>query len=95
MLVYPYLQGITLNCAVLTAECKFNSDQGARFTSRAFTSALEEASVRVSMDGRGRALDNVFIERLWRSVKHEDIYLKDYGTGHELIVGLSLTERND
>ena len=66
----------------------FNSDQGAQFTARAFSSALEEASIRVSMDGRGRALDNVFIERLWRSVKYEDIYLRDYDTGHELIIGL-------
>jgi len=66
----------------------FNSDQGAQFTACAFTSALEEASIRVSMDGRGRALDNVFIERLWRSVKYEDIYLRDYDTGHELIIGL-------
>lgn len=67
----------------------FNSDQGVQFTSEAFTSRLERQGVAVSMDGRGRALDNVFIERLWRSVKHEDIYLKDYETVDELYEGLT------
>jgi len=66
----------------------FNTDQGAQFTSNSFTSVLERAGVRVSMDGRGRAFDNLFIERLWRSVKQEDIYLKEYGTGKELLRGL-------
>ncbi len=56
----------------------FNTDQGAQFTSAAFTGRLEAADVRISMDGRGRALDNVFVERLWRSVKYEEVYLKDY-----------------
>ena len=56
----------------------FNTDQGSQFTSREYTERLEEAGVAVSRDGRGRALDNVFVERLWRSVKHEDIYLKDH-----------------
>jgi putative transposase len=56
----------------------FNSDQGAQFTSDEFTSRLESAGVLISMDGRGRALDNVFIERLWRTVKYEEVYLKDY-----------------
>ena len=56
----------------------FNTDQGAQFTSAAFTGRLEAAGVRISMDGRGRALDNVFVERLWRSVKYEEVYLKDY-----------------
>ncbi|MFC1601395.1 IS3 family transposase, partial [Candidatus Sumerlaeota bacterium] len=56
----------------------FNSDQGSQFTSRAFTTRLEEAGIRISMDGRGRFLDNIFIERLWRSVKYEEVYLKDY-----------------
>jgi putative transposase len=55
----------------------FNTDQGVQFTARAYTGRLEEAGVAVSMDGRGRALDNVFIERFWRSVKYEDIYLKE------------------
>jgi len=58
----------------------FNSDQGSQFTSRQFTERLLVRGVRVSMDGRGRALDNVFVERLWRSVKQEEVYLKDYAT---------------
>ena len=56
----------------------FNTDQGSQFTSREYTGRLEEAGIAVSRDGRGRALDNVFVERLWRSVKYEDIYIKDY-----------------
>jgi putative transposase len=56
----------------------FNTDQGVQFTAEAFTRTLESAGVAVSMDGRGRALDNVFVERLWRSVKYEDIYLRGY-----------------
>ena len=56
----------------------FNTDQGAQFTSDAFTGLLRAAAVQVSMDGRGRALDNVFVERLWRSVKYEEVYLNDY-----------------
>lgn len=66
----------------------FNTDQGCQFTSAAFTSVLESAGVRISMDGRGRALDNIFVERLWRTVKYEDIYLKDYTDGQALEVGL-------
>jgi putative transposase len=56
----------------------FNTDQGPQFTSQAFTARLKEGGVRISMDGRGRALDNVFVERLWRSVKYEDVYVRDY-----------------
>jgi putative transposase len=56
----------------------FNTDQGAQFTSQEFTARLTQAGVRISMDGRGRALDNVFVERLWRSVKYEEVYLRDY-----------------
>jgi putative transposase len=66
----------------------FNSDQGSQFTSPQFTGRLEDRGIRVSMDGRGRALDNVFIERLWRSVKYEDIYFKDYDGADELYRGL-------
>lgn len=66
----------------------FNTDQGIQFTAAEFTGTLEEAGVRVSMDGRGRALDNVFVERLWRTVKYEDIYLRDYATVPELEAGL-------
>jgi putative transposase len=66
----------------------FNSDQGSQFTSVSFTTRLEDCGVAVSMDGRGRALDNVFIERLWRTLKYEDIYLKEYETVDELFEGL-------
>ena len=58
----------------------FNSDQGVQFTSQEFTRRLEAAQIRISRDGRGRALDNIFVERLWRSVKYEEVYLKDYDT---------------
>jgi putative transposase len=61
----------------------FNSDQGSQFTSLEFTGRLETAGIRISMDGRGRALDNVFVERLWRTVKQEEVYLKDYRTPWE------------
>jgi putative transposase len=67
----------------------FNSDQGSQFTSPLFTDLLEACGVAISMDGRGRALDNIFVERLWRTVKYEDIYLKDYETGWALETGLS------
>jgi len=56
----------------------FNSDQGSQFTSADFTGRLSAENIRISMDGRGRALDNVFVERLWRSVKYEEVYLHDY-----------------
>lgn len=58
----------------------FNSDQGSQFTCEDFTGVLKDHRIRISMDGRGRALDNVFVERLWRTVKYEDVYLKDYQT---------------
>jgi putative transposase len=66
----------------------FNTDQGSQFTSQAFTGTLAAADVRISMDGRGRWMDNVFIERLWRSLKHEDIYLKGYADGREAKTGI-------
>ena len=66
----------------------FNSDQGAQFTSPAFTTRLEQAQVQISMDGRGRTFDNIFVERLWRTVKYEEIYLKTYPTVPELYQGL-------
>jgi putative transposase len=56
----------------------FNTDQGCQFTSAEFTQPLLELGVRLSMDGKGRCLDNVFVERLWRSLKHEEVYLKRY-----------------
>jgi putative transposase len=67
----------------------FNSDQGSQFTSEAFTSILQQAAVMISMDGRGRAFDNIFVERLWRSVKYEEVYLKDYSVVDEARRGLS------
>ena len=66
----------------------FNTDQGAQFTCQAFTSPLEDEGIHISMDGRGRAFDNIFVERLWRTVKYEDIYLKDYPTVPALQAGL-------
>jgi putative transposase len=67
----------------------FNSDQGAQFTSADFTGVLKREEIKISMDGRGRAFDNIFVERLWRNVKHEDVYLNGYATMGELMVGLS------
>jgi len=67
----------------------FNTDQGAQFTSRDFTQVLLDRDIAISMDGRGRALDNVFIERLWWTVKYEEIYPKDYADGWALYDGLS------
>ena len=66
----------------------FNTDQGAQFTAQAFTDCLEAAGVRISMDGRGRALDNIFVERLWRSLKYENIYIREYASVAELEAGL-------
>jgi len=66
----------------------FNTDQGAQFTSDAFTGVLKEAGIDISMDGKGRWIDNVFIERLWRSVKYEEVYLKAYETVAEARAGI-------
>jgi len=79
----------TLNRALEKATPEiFNSDQGAQFTSEEFTQRLESAGILISMDGRGRALDNVFTERLWRSVKYEEVYLKDYAGVPDAIANL-------
>ena len=66
----------------------FNTDQGSQFTSAAFTAVLLDAGVRISMDGKGRCLDNVFVERLWRSLKYEDVYLRRYGLMPEAAIGI-------
>jgi putative transposase len=66
----------------------FNTDQGAQFTSAVFTDRLEAEGIRISMDGRGRWMDNVFIERLWRSLKHEEVYLKGYADTREARAGI-------
>ena len=81
------IEALEDSLAISTPEI-FNTDQGCQFTSRKFTSVLEGHQIAISMDGRGRALDNVFIERLWRTVKYEDIYLKDYETVRQLSDGL-------
>ncbi len=67
----------------------FNTDQGSQFTSEAFTGVLKEHGINISMDGKGRWVDNVFVERLWRSVKYEDVYLRAYETPAELRAGLA------
>lgn len=67
----------------------FNTDQGVQFTANSFTQRLRQANIQISMDGRRRALDNIFIERLWRSLKYENIYLNDYSTVSQLHAGLS------
>ena len=66
-----------------------NSDQGSQFTGNGYTGTLLANHVKISMDGRGRCMDNIFTERLWRTVKYEDVYLKDYGTPRELKNGLA------
>jgi putative transposase len=67
----------------------FNSDQGTQFTSQTFTGVLQREGITISMDGRGRAYDNIFVERLWRSVKYEDVYLHGYASMGELLIGLT------
>lgn len=67
----------------------FNTDQGSQFTSEGWIRVLQENAIKISMDGRGRALDNIFVERLWRSVKYEDVYPKNYASMPELLVGLA------
>jgi putative transposase len=66
----------------------FNTDQGAQFTADAFTRVLREQSVKISMDGKGRCLDNIFVERLWRSLKYEEVYLHAYGSVQEARTGI-------
>jgi len=68
----------------------FNTDQGSQFTSEAFTGVLSSNGIRISMDGRGRWMDNIFIERLWKTVKYEDIYLKAYGSIADVRQGLKV-----
>ncbi len=66
----------------------FNTDQGSQFTSEAFAGMLLEQGTRISMDGKGRYLDNIFVERLWRSVKYEEVYLKAYSNGRQAKSGV-------
>jgi len=86
--------GFCIDCLEEALRCHgkpeiFNSDQGVQFTSTVFTDVLKREGITISMDGRGRALDNIFVERLWRSLKHEDIYLKGYTNMGELTLGLT------
>ncbi len=81
------LQGLDRALTCGTPEI-FNTDQGSQFTSKEFTGRLLSGGIRISMDGRGRALDNIFVERLWRTVKYEDVYLKGYQTPREVRTGL-------
>jgi len=66
----------------------FNTDQGSQYTGGSFTGVLKEHGIRISMDGKGRAMDNIMVERLWRTLKYEDIYIKDYETVEQLVCGL-------
>lgn len=78
-----------LESALRFGTCEiFNSDQGSQFTSNIFTNTLENANIDISMDGRGRCFDNIFIERLWRSLKYDEVYIKDYKTVGEAIKGI-------
>jgi len=80
---------VALNEALETCCCEiFNTDQGSQFTTHRFTAPLLEKEIQISMDGRGRALDNIFVERLWRSVKYEKVYLNDFQTVSEAYSGL-------
>jgi len=85
--------GFVLECVERAMETTtpeiLNSDQGSHFTSEQYLEPLRAKGVRISMDGKGRALDNIFTERLWRSVKYEEVYLKDYETPREARIGLN------
>ncbi len=84
-----YFCRVALDQALAVAQPEiFNTDQGSQFTAQAFTSILAAAGISISMDGRGRAHDNIFIERFWRTVKYEDIYIKEYETVTHLLDGL-------
>jgi len=79
----------TLNRVLATGTCDiFNTDQGAQFTSNGFTGLLEAHKIQISMDGKGRALDNIFVERLWRTVKYECVYLQEWDSVREAKIGL-------
>jgi putative transposase len=96
MLSEPGLPMLELDFCVAALKCAlrrgrpevFNSDQGAQFTSEKFTGELAAREIAISMDGRGRCMDNIFIERLWRSLKYEEVYLKDYESVTEARAGI-------
>ena len=84
----PWCKSVLEESLLQSAPEIFNSDQGSQFTSPEFLKPLKERGIAISMDGKGRALDNVFVERLWRTVKYEDVYLKGYSNMSELKAGL-------
>jgi putative transposase len=88
-LAQPFVMTAVERALAVATPLIWNSDQGSHFTSPQYTSVLLAAGVQISMDGRGRALDNIFTERLWRSIKWEEVYLHDYGSPREARRGLS------
>jgi putative transposase len=88
-LAQPFVMAAVQRALAQATPVIWNSDQGSHFTSSQYTSVLLAAGVQISMDGRGRALDNIFVERLWRSVKYEEVYLHDYANPREARVCLS------
>ncbi|GIK57088.1 MAG: hypothetical protein BroJett015_27510 [Chloroflexota bacterium] len=85
----PFVLGAVDQALAQATPVIWNSDQGSHFTSPQYTRRLLDAQVRISMDGRGRAMDNIFTERLWRSVKYEEVYLHDYETPRQARQGLA------
>lgn len=85
----PFVLSAVVRALAQTKPEIWNSDQGSHFTSPQYTELLATANIRISMDGRGRALDNILTERLWRSVKYEEVYLHDYANPKEAYQGLS------
>jgi putative transposase len=88
-LAQPFVMTAVERALALATPVIWNSDQGSHFTSPQYTNVLLAAGVQISMDGRGRALDNIFTERLWRTVKWEEVYLQDYATPREARIGLT------
>jgi putative transposase len=88
-LAQPFVMTAVERALSLTTPVIWNSDQGSHFTSPQYTSVLLAAGVQISMDGRGRALDNIFTERLWRTIKWEEVYLHEYATPRDARMGLS------
>ena len=88
-LAQPFVMTAVERALAVATPLIWNSDQGSHFTSPQYTSVLLAAGVQISMDGRGRALDNIFTERLWRTIKWEEVYLHDYGSPRQARRGLS------
>jgi putative transposase len=88
-LAQPFVMAAVERALSVATPLIWNSDQGSHFTSPLYTSVLLAAGVQISMDGKGRALDNIFTERLWRTVKWEEVYLQDYATPRDARRGLS------